>query len=118
MKVLRKDFNGAFKLHKQFREPLKSDRVKVRKVQIDVPTALMVQGTVESISYRTTHGGKVVLYKHDFAPGSRPFLASGPRKNQVFLVGGRYHVTDRGIVDLDGSGKEIEDHVHGEEIAE
>lgn len=111
-----KDFSGAFKLHKAFREPLKTDRVKVRKMKVDIPSALMVQGTVESISYRTTHAGKVVLYKHDFAAGSRPFLASGPRKNQVFLVGGRYHVTDRGIVDLDANGDEIEDHVHGEVI--
>lgn len=116
MKVLRKDFAGAFRLHKEFREPLQTDRVKVRKVKVDIPTALMVQGTVESICYRTTHKGAATLYKHDFAPGSRPFLASGPRKNQVFLIGGRYHVTDRGIVDLDAHGKEIEDTAHGVEI--
>ncbi len=76
----------------------------------------MVQGTVEAILYRTTHKGEAVLYKHDFAAGSRPFLAAGPRRNQLFLIGGRYHVTDRGIVDLDSHGREIEDHVHGETI--
>jgi len=105
----RADVRAAFKLHKKFREPLRTDRVKVRRLKIDIPSALMVQGTVEAICYRTTHGGKAVLYKHDFAPGSRPWLAAGPKKNQLFLVGGRFHVTERGIVDLDARGKEIED---------
>lgn len=103
------DVRNAFKLHKAFREPLATDRVKVRRVKVNIPTALMVQGTVESINYRTTHGGEAVLYKHEFAPGSRPFLASGPKRNQAFLIGGRYHVTERGIVDLDANGNEIED---------
>lgn len=108
-RVKRSEVTAAFKLHKAFREPLATDRVKVRKMKVTIPSALMVQGTVEFIGYRTTHAGKAVLYRHDFAPGSRPLLASGPKRNQVFLVGGRYHVTERGIVDLDANGQEIED---------
>jgi hypothetical protein len=106
----RKEFRGAFKLHEQFREakPTRSKRVK-----INVPSAMMLMGTVESICYRTTHKGVAHLYKHDFAPGSRPFLAAGAKRNQLFFVEGRYHVTDRGIVDLDAKGREIDDAAHG-----
>lgn len=115
MRVNKKEFRGAFKLHQKFRE---TTPTKVRKVKVDVPSALMVMGTVEFIGYRTTHQGKAVLYKHDFAPGSRPFLAAGPKRNQAFLIGGRYHVTDRGIVDLDGRGQEIDDPGHGSDLPE
>lgn len=109
----KKDFRGAFKLHSDFRElpPKRAVKLNVR-----VPKALMSMGHVEAICYRTTHGRKTTLYKHDFAPGSRPLLAAGPKRNQLFILGGRYHVTDRGIVDLDVSGAEIDDPGHGVEL--
>lgn len=113
IKVNKKEFRGAFKLHKQFRE---TNPKKARRVKVDIPSVLMVMGTVEFIGYRTTHKGNVALYKHDFAPGSRPLLAAGPKKNQLFLIGGRYHVTDRGIVDLDGLNKEIDEPSHGRDL--
>jgi hypothetical protein len=49
------------------------------------------------------------MYKHKFARGSRPLLCAGPKAGQLYLIGGRFHVTDRGIVDLTPSGKEIPD---------
>lgn len=111
----RREFRDAFKLHRDFREapPTRAKVIKAPKI----PRALMVLGTCEFIGYRTTHNGKVNLYKHDFAAGSRPLLAAGPRKNQLFLIGGRYHVTERGIVDLDAKGREIDD-AHGEFLPE
>jgi hypothetical protein len=111
----KKDFSGAFKLHSNFREvtPTKAIRTNVR-----VPKALMAMGHVEAICYRTTHDKKSVLYKHDFAPGSRPLLSAGPGRNELFLIGGRYHVTDRGIVDLDARGVEIDDPTHGAALDE
>lgn len=102
-----KSFRGAFKLHEQFREatPQRAIRKNVR-----IPKTLMQMGTVEYIGYRTTHSkSKVVHYHHDFAPGSRPMLCAGPGKNELFLLDGRYHVTDRGIVDLNAQGEEIDD---------
>ena len=109
----KKDFRGAFKLHESFRElsPTKSVKMKV-----NLPRALMSMGHVEAICYRTTHGHASVLYKHEFAAGSRPVLAAGPKRNQLFLLGGRYHVTDRGIVDLTANGHEIDDPEHGTEL--
>lgn len=111
----KKDFRGAFKLHTAFRELPPNKAVKT---QVRIPKALMAMGHVEAICYRTTHGKKSVLYKHDFAPGSRPLLSAGPQPNQLFLLGGHYHVTDRGIVDLDAQGREIDDPDHGEELDE
>lgn len=105
-----RDFRGAFRLAQDFRE---KKPTRVRRVNLNVPKTLMVMGHVEFIGYRTTHGEQLVLYKHDFAPGSRPQLAAGPKRNQLFIVGGRYRVTDRGIVDLDASGREIDEPQHG-----
>lgn len=109
----KKEFRGAFKLHEEFREKAPT---RAKKVSYAVPSVLMVMGQVEFIGYRTTHGDEMVLYKHDFAPGSRPQLAAGPKRNQLFLVGGRYRVTDRGIVDLDAKGREIDDPGHGADL--
>lgn len=109
----RKDFRGAFRLHESFREKTPT---RAKKVRYSVPSALMVMGTVEFIGYRTTHGRELVLYRHDFAPGSRPQLAAGPKRNQLFMVGGRYRVTDRGIVDLTARGQEIDNPQHGEDL--
>ena len=109
----KKDFRGAFKLAEDFREKTPT---RARKVSYSIPRVLMIMGHVEFIGYRTTHGQQLVLYKHDFAPGSRPQLAAGPKRNQLFLIGGRYRVTDRGIVDLDAKGQEIDDPGHGEDL--
>lgn len=114
-KFSKKDFRGAFKLHEDFRE-LPPD--KALRMKVNLPKALMSMGHVEAICYRTTHGHASVLYKHDFAPGSRPVLAAGPKRNQLFLLGGRYHVTDRGIVDLDAHGRELDDPKHGKPLDE
>ncbi len=96
----------AAKLYKGFRE--REPRV-ARSVSIKLPRAVMVMGFVEFVGYRTTHGSRAVRYKHTFAAGSRPLLCAGPARNQLFIIGGRYHVTERGIVDLTPRGREIED---------
>lgn len=111
----KRSFRNAFQLYRDFREdtPQRAKRVNVR-----IPKTVMHMGDVEYIGYRTTHGRKVVHYHHDFAAGSRPVLAAGPGRNELLLVGGRYHVTDRGIVDLDARGREIDDPAHGEDLDE
>jgi len=96
----------AVKLFRGFRE---RDPERAKRIDLIVPDALMIMGHVEFIGYRTTHGSRSALYKHDFAHGSRPLLAAGPDVGQLFLIGDRFHVTDRGIVDLDTDGNEIED---------
>ncbi len=96
----------AIELFRGFRE---REPTISKEIELDVPDQLIVMGHVEFIGYKTTHGKRAKLYKHDFAKGSRPLLCTGVGKNQVFLIGGNYHVTERGIVDLDTRGREIDD---------
>jgi hypothetical protein len=63
---------------------------------------------VNAIEYDTTRQGTLEKYRHDFAAGSRPLLCADGATGQLFIVEGRYHVTLRGIVDLDGRGRELE----------
>lgn len=97
----------AAKLYESFREKAPS---RVRKVQVKLPKAVMVMGYLEFVGYSTTHGSQARMYKHKFAKGSRPLLCAGAGNGQLYLIGGRFHVTDRGIVDLTPGGKEIDDH--------
>jgi hypothetical protein len=104
MASAKRDLRSNASLYEGFREePVQ----RVRRVNFDVPKALAVMGQVEFLGYMTTHAGKTHLYVHQFAQGSRPTFAAGTRRNQAFLIGGRYRVTDRGIVDFDAAGREV-----------
>lgn len=92
----------AEKLYGQFRE---AKPQRVRHLKVTWPKALMVMGHCEFVGYATTHKGKVSLYIHEFAQGSRPLLCAAPGKSQLFLLGGRFDVTARGITDRDRSGR-------------
>jgi hypothetical protein len=105
MGATKRDVAKAAKLYKEFRE--ESPR-RGRTLEFEMPTSLMIMGNIRFIGYDTTRRGKTELYKHDFAPGSRPLLCSDG-DGRLFIVEGRYHVTARGIVDLDARGKEIDD---------
>ena len=106
---MRRDLERAAKLYRDFREERPR---RARAVRVTLPKVAMVMGHVRAIEYDTTHGGKVTLYKHRFAPGSRPMLVAANGRGKLFLIGGRYHVTARGIVDLDPRGREVEDGRH------
>ena len=98
------DLKRARKLYESFREaPAK----RARKLSYRVPKAAAVLGHCEFIGYRTSHGGKLALYIHEFAPGSRPLLAAGPDHSQLLLVGGRFKVTELGITDLNAKGRVV-----------
>ena len=104
------DVKKAMKLYEEFRE---AKPKRGRTIEIEMPKVLMVMGNVRFIGYDTTRKGKTELYKHDFAAGSRPLLCADGASGQLFIVGGRYHVTAggdlAGIVDIDARGKEIDD---------
>jgi hypothetical protein len=96
----------AAQLYKAFREepPRRAKRVNVK-----LPRSVMVMGTLDAVLYTTTIAGKATRFKHTFAKGSKPLLCAGPGRNSLVLVGGRYKVTYRGIVDLTPRGREIDD---------
>ncbi len=103
----------AARLYESFREDVPR---RVKKFGFAPPRIVVDIGYVEFIGYRTTHGRKVTLYQHDFAPGSRPLLCVSPDGRQLMLLGGRYQFTERGIVDRDVQGQEIDNPAHGENI--
>lgn len=100
----RRDIRQSAALYRGFRE---EPPQRARRVNFDVPEAVAVIGQVEFIGYMTTHAGKTHLYVHQFVTGSRPLLTAARGKNKAFLIGGRYRVTDRGIVDFDAAGREV-----------
>jgi hypothetical protein len=104
--VSSRELKRAAKLYRDFREETPR---RAKTVRVTLPKVAMIMGHVRAIEYDTTHAGKTHLYKHTFAAGSRPLLVAGTRNGQLYLIGGRYHVTDRGIVDLDSAHREIDD---------
>ena len=105
--INRASLKSAVGLYRKFRE---AEPQRTRTVRVELPKALMSMGRVSAIEYETTHGGVTHKYRHDFVPGSRPTLTASGKRNGLFLLGGRYHVTERGIVDLDPRGREVEDN--------
>lgn len=102
----KKDVDKALKLYQEFRE---APPKRGRRIEFEMPQVVMVMGNIMAIEYDTTRGRKTEKYRHDFAPGSRPILAADGKTGQLFIIEGRYHVTPRGIVDIDARGKEIDD---------
>ena len=96
----------AAALYREFRE---SEPTRARVIRGRWPRAVMVMGYVDAIEYSTTVGGKGRRYRHKFARGSRAMLCATPKLGALFIIGGHFHVTDRGIVDLTPRGREIED---------
>lgn len=93
----------AKKIYEEFRE---RRATRARRVTFRIPRSVAVMGYVDAISYSTTHGKRAVRYKHSFHANSKPLLCTDGKV--IVIVGGRYHVTDRGIVDLDAKGRELE----------
>jgi hypothetical protein len=94
----------TLKLYRDFREAEPVGRY----VRAKYPATLARMGVCEFIGYMTTHDGETALYVHHFAPGSRPALYAGSGRNKLFLMGGRFTVTDRGITDLDPRGRVVD----------
>lgn len=71
--------------------------VKVRKPDYD--DVIVAFGECEGILYKTMRDGEVEHYIHRFRAKSRPLIAASSDGKQLYLLGGKYKFTDRGIVD-------------------
>lgn len=71
----------------------------VESVQLEAPDVVMLIGELDAVLYSCTRDGKLEHYKHDFRKSSRPLLVSNSDGTALFIVGGRYKFTSRGIVD-------------------
>ncbi len=61
-------------------------------------TALLI-GDLDGVLYTTVRDGLKESYVHKFRKKSRPQLASSFDGKQLYILGGGYAFTDRGIVD-------------------
>ncbi len=65
------------------------------RVRIRAPTGARYVGTARRIFYRSNkHGGGLATYVHDFESPAPAVFRAGPN---WFFVGGKKHITERGI---------------------
>jgi hypothetical protein len=69
------------------------------KARVKLPKAAMVIGRCDGVLYTTVRDGKTEKYIHRFKANSAPILCASPDGCQLFLFGGSFRFTDRGIVD-------------------
>lgn len=73
---------------------------EIGKVKIPpVPKVGVAVGEVDGILYSTIRDGVLEKYIHKFRKSDRPLFVVAPDGKQLFLVGGNYTFTERGIVD-------------------
>lgn len=71
------------------------DRVHVPAL----PKVLVNIGELDGVLYTTVRDGRVEKYIHKFAAKDKPLLCVAPDGSSIFVIGGRYTFTERGIVD-------------------
>jgi hypothetical protein len=64
-----------------------------------LPAAVLVIGELEGVIYSTVRDDTAERYIHKFKKNSRAMLCASPDGDQLFIIGGSFEFTDRGIVD-------------------
>jgi len=76
-------------------DPEAIGRINIPKI----PRVGVAIGEVDGILYSTIRDGKFEKYIHKFHKKDRPMFIVSPDGKQLFLIGGNYTFTERGIVD-------------------
>ena len=72
----------------------------IGKVRVNpMPKVGVAIGEVDGILYTTVRDGVLEKYIHKFRKADKPLFVVSPDGKQLFLVGGNYTFTERGIVD-------------------
>lgn len=71
----------------------------VDKFDVADPDTFFLMGEAEAIAYNAVRDGKRESYIHEFRQKSRPLLTASHDGKSLYLLGGAYRVTDRGIED-------------------
>lgn len=75
--------------------------VKLRQEKLDDgPVVGWEMGPLVGVAYEAVRDGKKDRYFHEFAEKSRPRLVSREDGRQLYIAGGKYKVTERGVVDV------------------
>lgn len=76
------------------------DDPRITKISAPERSKIMLLiGDVDGILYTTVRDGRTEKYIHRFKSKARPQLLSSPDGKQLYLLGGAYDFTERGIVD-------------------
>lgn len=86
----------ARKLFEGFRE---RDVSSIVTREVEIPDVAVQIGKFHAVEYFTSHGKHRELYRHEFAGFARPDFLVSPDGRQLFILGGSYRFTARGIVD-------------------
>lgn len=71
----------------------------VRLTNYKQPSTVLAVGPLIGMIYEAKRDGKVQSYIHKFAKHARPLFAASHDGRQLYMLGGAYTFTDRGIVD-------------------
>lgn len=83
-----------------YREFTGEDGAVITKIPMPkIPKALAVMGEIDGIMYTTVRDGKTEKYVHQFKYSARPLFCVSPDGKSIFLIGGEYTFTERGIID-------------------
>lgn len=97
-KVLRK--RGKVQKAARLYEDFTGDAPRyVEAVRVNVPDVVLLVGECDGVLYSCHRDGKLEHYIHKFKKQSRPLLCSNETGTALFLIGGSYSFTNRGIVD-------------------
>lgn len=93
-----KDVQKAARLYERFsgHEAESFGKIKVPSM----PKVGVAIGEVDFIGYTTVRDGVQEKYIHKFASKDKALLVVSPDGKAIYLVGGKYTFTERGIVDM------------------
>lgn len=97
IRTTRADLTRAARRYQRFTGH--ADMTARRMVLPRMPRAVLTVGECDGILYTTVRDGRKESYIHRFAKGSRPLLTASPDGKRLYLLGGAYTFTNRGIVD-------------------
>lgn len=91
------DLRRAAALYEDFTGHVPEVVAEIRKPRY--PDAVLVVGDCDGILYTTVRDGRKERYIHEFKASSRPLFCVSPDGKTLYLLGGAFSFTDRGIVD-------------------
>jgi hypothetical protein len=83
-------------------EDFKGERPsRLRRAQLpDADVTGWQMGPLVGVAYEARRDGKTAQYFHEFTPRARPNLVAQDDGKRLYIEGGRYKVTDKGIEDM------------------
>lgn len=96
-RITRSQIEKAADLYERFSG---HDAVELGTVRIpDLPTVGVAIGEIDGVLYSTVRDGKLEKYIHKFHKSDRPLFVVSPDGKSLYMLGGYYNFTERGIVD-------------------